>query len=87
MNYEEAKAHKQELEEINGIDSDRLKSFDDLGKTAMGLTPEYIRTSSEWETAKNAFDSSFAELREFNTFFIKTFKKEYTAERRSNRKY
>jgi len=85
MTYEEAKVYKKELEEINDINSDRLGYFDELGKTSMGLTPDHVKALPEWKVAKNSFDSSFAELREFNTFFIKTFKKEYAIERQNKR--
>jgi len=81
MTYEEAKKYKQELEEINKTNSDKLK----FEKTIMGLTPEHIRTLPEWKEAKNAYDNSFAELRKFNNWFIKTFKEEYAEERHNKR--
>lgn len=82
MTYEEAKAYRKKLDEKNTADSDKLKSFDELGKTAMGLTPDHVRALPEWQEAKKAFDCSFSELRTFNSWFVKTFKKEYAADRR-----
>lgn len=83
MNYEEAKAFKQNLEEKNNNDSDNLKAISKQEKTTMGLTPDHIMVLPEWKIAKNAFERSFAELRNFNGWFVKNFKKEYAAEKRN----
>ncbi|MGV2885953.1 hypothetical protein [Paenibacillus taichungensis] len=82
MTYEEAKSHKQKLEEQNKVDSDKLKVFDIQGKSANGLTPDHVRALPEWKSAKTAFDRSFAKLRDFNGWFVKKFKKEIAADRR-----
>jgi len=87
MTYEEAKAYGEELMERNKIDSDNLKFFDEIyGRSSMGLTPDHVKALPEWKEAKETFNRSFAELRSFNAWFTKTFKKEYMAERR-NRRY
>lgn len=83
MTYEEAKILKQKLEDKNRVDSDKLNTFE---KNAMRITPDHIRALPEWKQAKNEFDRSFAELRNFNEWFIKKFKKEYAAERKYKRK-
>lgn len=80
MDYQEAKMRKQELEEINSEHSARLNTFD---KNHLGMTPDHIRDTSEWKQAKKDFDQSFAELRNFNGWYVKTFKKEIQSDRRN----
>ena len=82
MTYEEARTHKQELEDKNKFYSDILNSFE---KYPNGLTPNHIRLLQEWKDARKASESSFAELRNFNAWFVKTFKKEYATERQNKR--
>ncbi|MCR8994607.1 hypothetical protein [Brevibacillus laterosporus] len=82
MTYEEAKAYKQKLEEKNKDDSAKLKAFGKHSKSAMNLTPDHVKVMPEWEKARRAFDHSFTELRNFNAWFVKTFKKEYVNDRR-----
>lgn len=84
MNYEEAKAYQQKLEEKNKADGNAIKEFEKtFEKSAMGLTPDHIKALPEWKSLKNAFRQSFDELRNFNGWFVKKFKKEYAAERRN----
>lgn len=72
MNLEEANAHKKELEKINRKHSEALQQF----KTnSMGLVPDHIRATPEYQQAKQDFDRSFAELRNFNAWFVKEFRK------------
>jgi hypothetical protein len=82
MTYEEAKAHKLILEKKNNTDSSALQFFE---RNAMGLIPDHVRETPEWKSAKKAFDSSFAELRNFNGWFVKMFKKEISADRNYKR--
>ena len=82
MTYEEAKIHKQTLENKNSHDSDILKKFEQYGKSSMGLTPESVKILPEFQQAKQEFNKSFSELRNFNAYFTKTFKKEYAKERK-----
>lgn len=42
---------------------DALKGFP---KGAMGLTPDSVKASPEWQAAKRAYESAFAALRAFN---------------------
>ena len=79
MNYQDAKVRKQELDEINNEHSDKLNTFEE---NSMGLTPDHIRETPEYQKAKQDFDRSFAELRNFNGWFVKTFKKEIQSDRR-----
>lgn len=75
MNLEEAKAHKKELDGINRKHSEILQQFETNG---MGLVPDNIRATPEWQKAKQDFDRSFAELRKFNAWFVKEFRKKKT---------
>lgn len=72
MNYEEAKAHKQVLDAINRKHSEILQQFETNG---IGLVPDNIRATEEWKQAKHDYDNSFAELREFNAWFVKEYRK------------
>jgi len=82
MTYEEARAYKQELEERVKTDDDILNSFESYPN---GLTPDHIRVLPEWQEANKAGKKSFEELRNFNAWFIKTYKKEYANERHNKR--
>ena len=46
------------------------------------MTPDHIRELPEYQKAKQDFDRSFAELRNFNGQYVKMFKKEIQADRR-----
>ena len=83
MTFEEAKLHKQKLEDKNKMDSNKLKEFDNLGKGAMNMTPDHVKEMPEWKLAKRNFQTSFNQLREFNGWYVKSFKKELLAERRN----
>jgi len=72
MSFEEAKAHKQELDTINRKHSEILQQFETNG---MGLVPDNIRATKEWKEAKQDYERSFAELRKFNAWFVKEFRK------------
>jgi len=72
MNFEEAKAHKQELDRINSKHSEILQQFETNG---IGLVPDHIRATDDYQQAKRNFDRSFAELRNFNAWFVKEFRK------------
>lgn len=82
MNYKQAKKHKQELERLNSIASSNLEHFE---KGIMGLTPEHVRVTDEYQNAKKEYDKTFEELRNFNAWFMKNYKKEYLKDRKENR--
>lgn len=81
MEYEEAKALKAVIEAQNHIHSEVVKFFDKYGKTALGLTPDFVKAMPEYKEARTAYDLSFAKLRAFNGWFVKRFKKECAADR------
>lgn len=86
MTYEEAKTYQQKLEDENKVASIKLREFDKLGKTNLGLTPDHVKALPEWQIAKKESKRAFAELRNFNGWFVKVFKREYAAERRKRYK-
>ncbi|MGG0308406.1 hypothetical protein ABEY43_06670 [Priestia megaterium] len=79
MTYTEAKEIKNQLENKNDLNSNVLNSFE---KNSMGMTPDHIRATPEYQKTKKEYDLSFAELRNFNGWYVKTFKKEIQADRR-----
>lgn len=72
MGLEEAKVHKKELNATVDKYSAVLQSFE---TSNMGLVPDHIRETSEWKEAKTNYDRSFTELRNFNKWFVKEFRK------------
>jgi hypothetical protein len=80
MTYEDAKAMKAKLESVWAETSAALKPFPRL---ANGLTPDAVRLSPEYRSAKLANEKAFAELRAFNTYFMRVHKRAYMLERRN----
>lgn len=72
MNFEEAKIKKQELNSINEEHSRKLQQFE---SNSLGLVSDEIRETEEWKQAKQDFNNSFSELRAFNAWFVKEFRK------------
>jgi hypothetical protein len=83
MTYEEAKNYKKELESKCQNAGDELNAITAGHKSAMGLTPDYIKSLPEYNKAIHAYSLHFQTLRSFNQFYVKTFKKEIAAERRN----
>lgn len=84
--FETAKQSKIVLENALDVADKNLKAFDQYGKSAMGLTPDSVKAMPEWQEAKKAFDKAFTELRNYNGWFMKTFKKEIKEERKNKYK-
>lgn len=80
MTYQEAKDIKTNLETAVSIASATLKAFP---KGPLGLTPDSVKATAEYQAAKEQHDRCTARLREYNTMFLKTFKREYAQERRN----
>lgn len=79
MTYEEAKKHKEYLTTVNSYHSKQLQAYP---KNELGLVPDDIRESLEYKNAKQEYVQSFRKLQNFNSYFMKNFKKEYLKERR-----
>lgn len=78
--YDEAKAQADTLNAIVKVAGDALKTFP---KGPMGLTPDAVRATAEWQTAKATYDNAFARLRAFNARFTRIFASDIRAERRA----
>lgn len=83
MTYQEAKNTKATLESEVSVCETTLKSLTQGHKNSMGLTPDHIKALPEYKSAKLAFDQAFKNLQNFNSYFIKTFKKEINQERKT----
>jgi len=86
MNYHLAKIAKNQLELETKAAGDRLKSVAGVGTGPMGLTPDHVKASPEYQEAKTAFDQAFARQREFNEKFLRQFKVEVQQERRQRQR-
>jgi len=78
-----AKVAKQHLDNECTAASEALNAVPGIGSGPMGLTPDAVRATPEYRTAKAAFDAAFAALRDFNGKFNKQFAAELRAERRA----
>lgn len=76
--FEEAKAEQALLEEEVDVADTALKAFP---RGPMGLVPDVVKSTPEYQAAKARFQKAFARQREFNTVFTKRFAKELRAER------
>ena len=81
-----AKQDKTTLENALDAADKALKAFDKYGKSEMGMTPDFVKEMPEWQQSKKEFDKAFAELRNFNGWYVKTFKKEIAAGRKEKYK-
>ena len=81
-----AKQSKKALETALDVADKALKAFDSYGKSEMGMTPDHVKAMPEWQQAKKDFDLAFAQLRNFNGWYVKTFKKEIAQERKEKYK-
>jgi len=77
MSFQEAldvqKEFNAQVDRMSAILNDKYPE-----KGPMGLTPEHIRLSREYQADKAAFDNSFKYLRSINGFLNKHYKKEYS---------
>lgn len=83
LGYEEAKKVKQ------GLD----KRCDDIGKlfkqfrtNSMGLVEDDVRKTKEYKKIDAEYTKAFNELREFNSWYVKKFKKEIQEDRKNKYK-
>lgn len=79
MTYLEAQTHKKALEDAIDVASKAIQHFPRLPN---GLIPDEVKFSPEFQKAKLAFDRAFSDLRKFNQWFVRTFKREETLRRR-----
>jgi GH24 family phage-related lysozyme (muramidase) len=60
-----------------------LKSVEGVGTGTMGLTPDHVKATASYKKAKAKFDWEFANLRAYNAWYVKEFKKELQQLRRA----
>jgi len=80
MTYQEAVKQRDQLSLACNTAAEKLEAFPFDPIT--GLTPDVVRATPEWITAKNGYSVAFNALREFNATFVKKYKKELREERR-----
>ncbi len=80
--YELDRTHQAYLEAACAVTDAVMKSFP---RGPMGLTPDDVKASDTYKAAKKSFDIAFADLRSFNTIYVKKYKKELAAERKAKR--
>lgn len=78
--YERSKKTKGELEAKASAANEVLQQFP---KGAMGLTPDHVRASPEFQAASRAYETAAKESRDHNGHHFKKFKKESNAEPRT----
>lgn len=62
-----------------------FKAIPGVGSGPMGLTPDDVRARPDYRIAKQAVDKAFAELRAFNSMYVKRYRKELATERKIKR--
>jgi hypothetical protein len=78
--WPEARALSAELDSRVAAAAEALRAWDHL-KSPIGLTPDHVKASPEWQAAKLAYDRAFAALRTFNGVYTRRFARELRAER------
>lgn len=51
----------------------------------MGLTPDHVKANADWQQAKAKADTLFQALRQFNSVYVRRFKRELAIARRAAR--
>jgi hypothetical protein len=80
MTYAEASTIKRALEEALDNASRRLKAVPGISSGFMGLTPDHVKTTREYQEASAQYEAARIALRRFNAGFLKAFKREYRQE-------
>ena len=78
MTFEDAKAHLRGLEYGAREAGRPLSSYP---KGPMGLTPDHIKATPQWHKERAEYEAARKRLVTFTAWFVKTFAKEYKAER------
>lgn len=85
MTYQEAKEIKKALErEVDALSSEYERKYKPC-KLSNGLIPYEISITEEFQELNNKYGTAFKNLQNFNKYFVKTFKKEYAADRLQQR--
>jgi hypothetical protein len=79
MTFAEAKEQKAALEKAVHETGAVLKAYP---RNAMGLVPESVRITPEYQAQRKAYQAAFSELQSFNQVYVVRFAKEIKDERR-----
>lgn len=82
LTFAQALSRAEALNAIVHATSDRLQVFP---RGPLGLTPDSVRQTPEFQEAKRQFDIAFSQARAFNGWYTKVFKKELSAYRQQVR--
>ncbi|WP_234050142.1 MULTISPECIES: hypothetical protein [unclassified Xanthobacter] len=82
MTFDEAKALQASIEASVARAGAWLDHLRGDHRTVLGLTPDEVKFSREWQRGKAVYDAAFRRLREFNRMFVKAYARELRAERR-----
>lgn len=80
--FEAAKTERDRLEADVKAADHVLAAFP---RGAMGLTPDAVKVTPEYQAARRTFQDRFARLQKFNTTFVRRFVKEIRAEQAARR--
>lgn len=59
----------------------RLRAIPGVGSGQIGLTPDSVKATAEYQSARAAWETAFERLRAFNGEYCQRFKREIRAER------
>jgi hypothetical protein len=76
-------AAKQIRDSLDAKTAQAGAALDAFPKLANGMTPDAVKFSAEYRSAKAIFDAAFAAQRAFNGKFVAAFRKQIQAERRA----
>ena len=62
---------------LNDVLNFTSESLNKYPKGDMGLTPDHIKATPQWQADKRACETSMRNLREFNCIMLRKYKKEY----------
>ncbi len=77
--FEEATAERDRLEQEVTAAGAVMQTFP---RGAMGLTPDHVKATPEWQEAYTRSRRAFVALQNFTIVYVKAFKKELAAQRK-----
>ena len=83
MTFEQATILRDTFSRLSNEAAISLRSIPGVGSGPMGLTPDNVKFSPEYRSAKAAFDHAFANLQAFNKRYVKEYRKELMSQKRA----
>jgi hypothetical protein len=77
--------HKAHNEKLDAITKEHGEALNQFPRGPMGITPDAVKATPEYQTAKANFNRSFSALRDHNMFMSKNFSKEMKVDRDARR--